>query len=577
VFVIVLLFAIQGVEAGSSNPATLQGASVTEWTVPTSGSGPWGLTLDQSGVCCWFVEYYGNKIAHFDPLTSSFQEWEIPTSDSNPYSVAVTSVGGTVMVWGTEFASDKVFSFFPFSGKFNEYSIPGGSGVGYVSIEPQAGSGVRVWFTETTRNSNGEFIYDPGSGNVTFYEDAFPALVGGGAYDLYAGPGYVWFAGFSALVRWDRASTQYTIWPLPNHDSAVARFIASDSRGQLWYTQGVADGTSNDNFVGVLHGNVIQEWRIPGAGANPRGISINRLTQQPWIAEQSSLNGNGTVANLNEFGNDSLFLSLPTTAPSGATATILSPIISHVSASIHSVTSTTDSVFGSSVGPFAEYGLGHTLPSDVIVDSSSNVWISEPAANKIVRLITSNPDYALSLSSPYVSLAQGSSIAVALTATSVSGYTGHVTIAASGLPPGITTSAFDPNPIYVPSGGNASSNLVINIAPRASPGTDLITIQGTDGTTAHTIGLILTITNSSISNQLETRCLIAVPIYLPQSTLLFGLLIDVFIGAFYIGLPLQHFSGRLRLLRRLSRESWLVILLLAPSLLSVGSALLLLC
>jgi streptogramin lyase len=525
------------------------------------------------------VEYYGNKIGHFDSHTGSFQEWEIPTTYSNPYSVAITSIGGNTTVWGTEFASNKIFEFLPATGKFSEYSVPNGGGATSISIEPQPGT-VRVWFTQPIGNSNGEFVYDPASGNVTDYEDTFPASVGGGAYDVHAFPGYVWFAGFSSMVKWDRASEEYTIWPLPVHNATVGRSIAFDSRGQLWYTQGVADGSSYDNFVGVLDGNVIQEWRIPHVGSNPRGIAVNPLSQQPWIAEQSSLDGNGTVTNLNNFENGTIFFSSPLTAPSSAAATVLSPTISYLSASIHSVTPVTDFVGASGEGPFTGYALGPTLPSDVIVDSSGNVWVSEPAANKIVRLDLSSPDYALSPTSSYVSLAQGSSISLAVSATSVSGYAGDVTFTAPSLPAGVTISAFDPNPVHVPSGGNASSNLAIYVTPKASPGTDLITIGASDGTTSHTIGLILTIANSTTagtSQQLQTRCLIIVPILLPQSTLLFGLLIDVFIGGLYIGLPLEYFSRRLRLIRGLSRKSWLIMILLAPSLLSVGSALLLLC
>jgi hypothetical protein len=119
----------------------------------------------------------------------------------------------------------------------------------------------------------------------------------------------------------------------------------------------------------------------------------------------------------------------------------------------------------------------------------------------------------------------------------------------------------------------------ISVAPNSPPGTSSIIIQGGYGPSVHFLNVLLTITNStpSSSQQLGTRCLIAVPIYLPQSTLLSGLLIDVFIGAFYVGLPLEYFSRRLHLLRGLSRESWLIILLIAPSLLSVGSALFLLC
>jgi len=221
--------------------------------------------------------------------------------------------------------------------------------------------------------------------------------------------------------------------------------------------------------------------------------------------------------------------------------------------------------------------LGPASPSDVVVDSSGNVWVSEPVTNKIVRLSPSTPDYALSPTSSYVSLTQGSSIPIAIAATSVSGYAGHLTFTALGLPHGITISA---NPLYLPAGGNASSILEINVASGVPPGTDSMTIEGSDGTTDHTIGLILSVMNSSTTStgqQLETRCFVAIPIYLPQSTLLVSLLIDVFIGAFYIGLPPEYFSQRFRLVKGLSRRSWLIALLLAPSLLCVASAVLLIC
>ena len=205
--IVFLLILSATVRTGSaaSTPSSLRTALLTEWTVPTASSGPWGLALGPSGGCCWFVEYYANKLGHLDPASGLFEEWQIPTRNANPYSLAVTRVAGKVMVWGTEFGSDTVFAFFPDSGTFLEYFIQHyNSGVGYVSIEPTT-TQMRIWFTETLRNANGEFVYDPKTENVTLYEDTFPAAVGGGAYGVYAGVGSVWFAGFSSIVRWDRA------------------------------------------------------------------------------------------------------------------------------------------------------------------------------------------------------------------------------------------------------------------------------------------------------------------------------------------------------------------------------------
>jgi len=549
-------------------------ASLTEWTVPTPQSGPWALTLDQSGECCWFLEYYGNKIAHFDPRTNVFQEWPIPTANSNPYSIAITTISGMMTIWGTEFGSDKVFAFSPRSGSFEEYSLQrGNTGVGYISVEPPGGV-TRVWFTETTRNSNGEFIYDTKTGNVTFYEDTFPTAVGGGAYGVYAGTDSVWFAGFSALVRWDRASQQYTLYPLPSHGSAVGRFLTFDSHGELWYTQGVANQSSADNFVGVLRGNIVQEWRIPVPGSNPRGISINPLTQQPWVVEQSTLGGNESVAYLNDLGNGTLYPTTPLTSPSGGPPRVLSPTITQATEAVQAVAPTTSFLPSSEEGPFVQYVLGSALPGNVVVDSSGSVWISEPGANKIARLSVSNPDYALSLSSSHISLA--ASVPLAVTGTSVSGYTGSVTFKPTNLPAGVALSGFDPNPVNVPLGGNASSNFEINISPTAPPGTHLVVVQGSDGTNAHTVSIVITIANSTNaipSQQFETRCSVAVPTYLPGSVLLSSLIVDVLIGGFYIGLPIGNLGRKVRFLHILSRRSWLVIFLLAPSALFLGSAL----
>jgi hypothetical protein len=330
----------------------------------------------------------------------------------------------------------------------------------------------------------------------------------------------------------------------------------------------------------VLHSNIVQEWRIPSPGSNPWGISINPLTQQPWIAEQSPIQGNGTVANLKNFGNGTFFLSPPMIAPSISTATVLAPTISHVLPSSYSVTPTTGSIVGSSLGPFTQYTLGTVLPGHVIADSSGNIWVTETGTNMIAKLSPSSPDYVLTPTSSYVTLAQGSSVPLAVTVTSMGGYAGNVTFTAPELPHGITPPVFDPNPVHVPSGGSASSNLEITATPGTPLGTESITIEGSDGGTKYTIGVILTVTNGTVtspSQQLETRCLLQVPIYLPQSTLLAGLLIDVLIGAVYIALPPEYFSRKIQLIEALGRNAWLIILLSAPTLLSLISAVLLIC
>jgi hypothetical protein len=134
----------------------------------------------------------------------------------------------------------------------------------------------------------------------------------------------------------------------------------------------------------------------------------------------------------------------------------------------------------------------------------------------------------------------------------------------------VTLSGFDPNPVHIPSTGNASSNFAINIAHNAAPGTSLVVIRGSDGTIAHTTGIILTIPNNT-SLQSTSQC--PIPTYLLDLTLLSSLLADVLIGGFYIGLPVDAVSRRLHVLRALNRKTWLVISLAGPSAVFVASLL----
>jgi streptogramin lyase len=436
-------------------------------------------------------------VAHFDPSTGTFQEWAIPTAGANPIGIATTSVSGSLEVWGTEFAKDKLFVFLPATGVFSEYSLPNvNSGAEYVSIEPP-GTYVRVWFTEILRNANGEAIYDPGTGAVTLYEDTFPAGVNG-ANGLYAGPGSVWYAGTSGLVRWDRASGQYSVWPLPSHGSAGGRFLALDALGQPWYTQGVQSATGADNYVGVLRGdNTIKEWQVPTIGADPRLISINQLTQHPWIGEQSSAANNARVAELDPSAGGSVVAAPPTTSPSGGAPVGLPPVTSApVGASTNVVAPATAPITGVPNGQFNEYALASaSQPHDAIVDSSGNTWVLEAGANKVAKITGSTPDFGLNASPLSVSVAQGASDGVTIIGTSILSYSGSVTLSVTGVvPTGVTFSSFTSNPINIPGGGTNSATLTVSVASSVPAASYPITVSGTDGSATHTAAFTLVVT-----------------------------------------------------------------------------------
>ena len=483
--------------------ATTTVATLTEWVVPTANSGPVNIILDQAGNCCWFVETFTNKIAHFDPTSNTFQEWVIPTAGSQPLGIAATTISSQTAIIGTEGNGNKMFVFFPGTGIIKEYALPtGGSFPEYVSIEPGGSGQSRAWFTEAGRNAWGELVYDPSLANADIYEDTFPAAVGGIANGVYAGSGTIWFAGASALARYDRGAAQYTMWALPTHGSSHGAFVAVDASGQIWYTQGVANSAADsNNYVGILQNlNAFKDWQVPSVGADLRGINISPLTQQPWVAEYAHAgSGAAKIAALDPSTGGTITPVSGTTAAYGGTSHNVAPaVLGPLGPTTTSVSPTSSANTGVTSGSFTEWSLDPTSgPHDLVVDSSGAVWIAESNGNKIAKLTLTQPDFSLNAAPGTVTIPQGGSGSVTITSNSILSFTGPVTLSVTGsVPAGVTFSTFNPNPIIIPSGGSASATLTINVAGSATPGVSTITLSGV-GIVTHTTTFSLAITSGN--------------------------------------------------------------------------------
>ncbi|MGA2973581.1 MAG: CFI-box-CTERM domain-containing protein [Candidatus Bathyarchaeia archaeon] len=510
-FVILLLFLLSFSFVGVGQPllktvyAPSTGATLTEWAVPTASSGPANIILDSSGNCCWFVESFANKIAHFDPASNTFQEWVIPTASSQPLGIAAATISSQTAIIGTEGMGNKMFVFFPTTGLIKEYALPvGGSFPEYVSIEPGGSGQTRAWFSEAARNAWGELVYDPALPNADIFEDVFPGAVGGIANGVYAGSGTIWFAGATSIARFDRASLQYTMWALPTHGSAHGAFVAVDTLGQIWYTQGVGNNAADpNNYVGVLQNlNAFKDWQVPSLGADLRGININPLTQQPWVAEYAHAgSGAAKVAVLDPSTGGTVNGVLSTSVGwTGGVTNTAPAVLGPLAVTTNAVVPASASNMGTTTGPFTEWALNPTSgPHDLVVDSTGAVWIAEANGNKIAKLTLTQPDFTLSPAPPTISIPQGGSGMVTITGTSLLSFSGSVALSVTGsVPAGVSFSAFSPNPIAVPSGGSLSATLTINVAPSASVGTSTITVTGTGPSSVlHTTSFALTITSGA--------------------------------------------------------------------------------
>jgi len=118
-----------------------------------------------------------------------------------------------------------------------------------------------------------------------------------------------------------------------------------------------------------------------------------------------------------------------------------------------------------------------------------------PKTTGLINLLagSSTPSFTLSDSPSSLTITQGSSGTSTITVTDVGGFTGSVTLAASGLPTGVTA-AFGTNPT------TGTSVLTLTASSTATTGAATVTITGTSGSLTATTKLALTVNSSSTPN-----------------------------------------------------------------------------
>jgi kumamolisin len=115
-----------------------------------------------------------------------------------------------------------------------------------------------------------------------------------------------------------------------------------------------------------------------------------------------------------------------------------------------------------------------------------------PNTTGIINLLagSATPSFTLSDSPSSLTITQGNSGTSTITVTDVGGFTGSVTLAASGLPSGVTA-AFGTNPT------TGTSVLTLTASATATTGTSTVTITGTSGSLTATTTLALTINSTA--------------------------------------------------------------------------------
>jgi hypothetical protein len=102
-----------------------------------------------------------------------------------------------------------------------------------------------------------------------------------------------------------------------------------------------------------------------------------------------------------------------------------------------------------------------------------------------------SPDFSLSASPGSLTINQGGNGTSTITVNPVNGFSGSVSLSASGLPSGVTAS-------FNPTTTTTTSTLTLTASPTATTGTSTVTITGASGSLTHTTTISLTVAASGL-------------------------------------------------------------------------------
>src|SRR6185295_13194332 len=102
------------------------------------------------------------------------------------------------------------------------------------------------------------------------------------------------------------------------------------------------------------------------------------------------------------------------------------------------------------------------------------------------------PDFSMSANPASLTLNRGGSANTTVTVQSFVGFTGSVTLSASGLPAGVTVT-LNPSSVSPPSNGTVTSTATVQTSASTPTGTVTFFINGNSGSLSHSAPVSLTV------------------------------------------------------------------------------------
>lgn len=292
------------------------------------------------------------------------------------------------------------------------------------------------------------------------------------------------WAGFLALVNQQAVSNGnstlgfinpaiYTIGKGPSYDNDFHDI-----------TSGNNNNGKGESFNAVVGYDLVTGWGSPN-GQNLINALAGSLTPSFTLSDSpSSLTitqggAGGTITiTVNGQGGFTGSVSLAASGlPSGVTASF-------------SPTSTT----GTSTLTLTASGSATTGTATVTITGTSGSVVATTTIALTVNA-ASTPNFSISASPATLTVTAGSNETSTITITSQNGFSSATTLAATGLPNGVTA-AFSSNPVTPAANGSATSTLTFTAAATATVGTATVTVTGTSGSLSHTTSIALTVSSS---------------------------------------------------------------------------------
>ena len=197
--------------------------ALTEFPIPTTSSGPNGMTVGPDGRL-WFAEYNASKIG---AITTSgvLTEYALPSCCTGPVGLTTGPDGA---IWFTDRFAGKIGRMTT-SGAFVEFTIPtGGSQPWGIAL----GTDGALWFTEQNGNKIGRITT---AGDFTEYPLATPNSQ---PTAIVTGPdGALWFTQYlSNQIGRITTAGELTEYPIPTASSRPV-YLTVGPDGALWFAE----------------------------------------------------------------------------------------------------------------------------------------------------------------------------------------------------------------------------------------------------------------------------------------------------------------------------------------------------